>query len=317
MARTGSRPANRRPAYGERRVLEVLPKNIPDLTFGAVMGSGHFSHVYRGTYQGKPVAIKVIERGNEDLINNEIDLLTKLSGVPHIVQLLRVITEPQCMLIFELINSVDPDVFVEELQIDVLRDMLHSILLALDGAHSRGIVHRDVKFGNILINPDFSDELLLDRGCASGIGPSMGSHAGSRMCRSPEMLLGYRNYATKGDIWAFGVLIFYFFTDGETLWRSRVNDEVVKKMVHYFDREKIEALAQKLGLLMIEIGDDVGPMADRALEDEISSEFRDLAIPPLLDLMKACFAIDPDERPEASQLLRHPFFEGPVRVGKY
>jgi serine/threonine protein kinase len=251
----------------------------------------------------------VIERGNEDLIKNEIELLTALSGLPHIVQLLRVISEPQFMLVFELIESVDTDTLMKEVQVEDLRAILRCVLVALAGAHSKGIVHRDVKLGNILVSPDYADAVLLDWGCASWIADSMGSRAGSRLCRPPEMLLGYRNYGTKGDIWAFGVLIYYFLTDGAVPWRSRRNDDVVQKMLHYFDREIIEAVAARLGIEAVCLGSEAGARADIALEDAIAGEFRDLAVPPLLDLMRTCLAIDPDDRPSATDLLRHPFFE--------
>jgi serine/threonine protein kinase len=302
-----SSAGRRRPAYGERRTLETLPQDIPGLRFGEVMGSGHFSHVYRGTYEATPVAIKVIERGSEDLVKNEIEILSELSGLPHIVRLIKVIPQPQFMLIFEMIDSVHPDELMEAVQLDELRAILRCILIALNGAHGKGVVHRDVKLGNILVSPDFTNAVLLDWGCAAWITESMSSRAGSRSCRPPEMLLGYRNYATKCDIWAFGSLILYFLTDGAIPWRSRQNDDVLKKMVHFFDREKIEALAARLGLEVPDFGNR-RMRAENALEDEFADEFLDLAVPPLVDLMKRCLAVDPDERPTAAEALAHPFF---------
>jgi serine/threonine protein kinase len=303
-----SAASRRRPAYGQRRVLETLPQDIPGLVFGDVMGSGHFSHVYRGTYQDAPVAIKVIERGNEDLIQNEIEILTELSGLPHIVRLIKVIRVPQFMLIFEMIESVDSDTFMEEVQLDDLRVILRCLLIALDGAHRKDIVHRDVKLGNVLVSPDYTSAVLLDWGCAAWISESMGSRAGSRSCRPPEMLLGYRNYGAKCDIWAFGILILCVFTDGAMPWRSRENDDVLRKLVHFFDREKIEALAARLQLSVPDFG-DVPMTADKVLEDEFADEFMELAVPPLIDLMMRCLTIDPYDRPSAAELLAHPFFE--------
>jgi serine/threonine protein kinase len=298
----------RRPAYGERRVLESLP-DIPNLHFGEVIGSGHFSHVYRGRYEGKPVAIKIIERGSEQLIENEIAILQKLRGLPNIVQLLRVIPEPQFMLIFGLIEAANPDDLLELVSVGQLRQILRCVLTALAAAHSRGIIHRDVKFGNILVSPDFRNAVLLDWGCACEISDSMSSKAGSRLCRSPEMLLGHRSYGTTGDIWSVGLLILYFLSDGRIPWRARTTEVVVAKMSHYFDLAKIFTVATSLGLDPIELhpGRFV-EHPDRTLDAAFAEGFQDLATRELVDVMNACLRLEPQKRPSAAQLLRLPYF---------
>ena len=75
----------------ERKTISHLPV-IDYLQFGKCIGQGTFSHVYKGIYhQNNQVAIKLIDRGSDYLIKNEIDILTKLKDVPHIVQLYEVI----------------------------------------------------------------------------------------------------------------------------------------------------------------------------------------------------------------------------------
>jgi serine/threonine protein kinase len=306
MAEAAAGP--RRPAYGERRVLASLPI-IPNLQFRETIGSGHFSHVYRGTYDGKPVAIKIIERGNERLIENEIAVLEKLRGLPNIVQLVRVFPEPQFMLIFGLINAAKIEDFFDYVSAGQLRRIIRCVLTALAAAHARRVVHRDVKFGNILISPDFENAVLLDWGCACEVSDSMSSKAGSRLCRSPEMLLGRRDYGTTGDIWSLGVLILYFLSDGRIPWRARTTEAVLAKMSHYFDLEKIFAVATRLGLDPIELDD--GKFVDhpnRTLESAFAEGFEDLATREIVELMNACLRIEPENRPTAAELLRSPCF---------
>jgi serine/threonine protein kinase len=52
------------------------------------------------------VAIKVIERGSERLVAAEIAFLQRLRGLPHIIQLLQVITQDHTFLVFELCKGM-------------------------------------------------------------------------------------------------------------------------------------------------------------------------------------------------------------------
>jgi serine/threonine protein kinase len=213
------------------------------------------------------------------------------------------------MLIFGLIESANSDDLFELVSVSELRRILRCVVTALEAAHSRGIIHRDVKFGNIIVDPDFKNAVLLDWGCACQVSDSMSSKAGSRLCRSPEMLLGHRNYGTTGDIWSVGVLILYFLSDGTVPWRGRTTEAVVAKMSHYFDLTKIFAVAARLGLEAINLQPGTFVRRpDLTFQSAFAEGFQDLATQDLVDVMKACLQIDPGKRPTATQLLSFPYF---------
>lgn len=296
-------------AYGERRRLDTFPE-IPYLEFGENIGHGNFSHVYKGVYhKEKKVAIKVIERGSERLIQTEIELLLALKGCPHVIQLLEVITEPQTMLIFELVEAADIEDIFTEIPLEKLRIVLQKLLEALQAAHQNGIVHRDVKLGNILITQDYSDVVLIDWGCGCFISESMSSKAGSRSCRPPEMLLGYRDYGTTCDIWAFGMLIFYFLTDGWIPWKAKTTPKAIVQLSKYYSGQDLVDLADSLDLEFPDLnGGRLCRDATATLESAFAENMQDLADPDLVDLMKMCLQLYPEQRPSASQALDHPFF---------
>ena len=80
----------------ERENIDYFPV-IDYLTFDEKIGEGNFSQVYKGLYYQKDqVAIKLIVRGSDYLINCEIEILKKLKGAPHIVQLYEVIYCDKC-----------------------------------------------------------------------------------------------------------------------------------------------------------------------------------------------------------------------------
>jgi hypothetical protein len=88
-----------RSPYQSHREVIPLPQ-IPHLTFGECVGAGNFSQVYAGTYQGRPSAIKIIERGSDRAVEHEIVILSALSGGPHIIQLYEAISTETTLLIF-------------------------------------------------------------------------------------------------------------------------------------------------------------------------------------------------------------------------
>jgi serine/threonine protein kinase len=300
---------HRRSSYGERHVLDHLP-DIPNLTFGECIGHGHFSHVYRGTYQSTtPVAIKLIERGSEKLISTEVSILTRLRGVKHVVQLLDVIEGEQTVLVFELVKAVTTSHFLEHVSTDELRRVLRGLLEALVGAHGHNIVHRDIKMGNVLVDSQFREIRLIDWGCGTFVTDDMSTKAGSRHCRPPEMLLGYANYGFGCDVWAIGVLILYVLGGGEIPWKGRTSVDVLSAMMRYFEREEFERLSEKVGIPLPEEIEDLDEDADD-LESWFHEDYADLAEDALVDLMRCLLTFDFERRPTAAQALGHPYFGG-------
>ena len=296
--------------HSVRKVLSQLPK-LDNLEFGQKLGQGHFSEVYQGIYQNKyPVAIKVIERGSAHLISTEVQLLQELRGLPNIIQLYEVINQERTILVFELVDALDLDSFMEEITPERLKFVIKALITATAAAHAKNIVHRDIKLGNIMISKGFTDLKLIDWGCGTFITDSMSPKAGSRTCRSPEMLMNYRSYSTKGDIWALGVFILSILADGAIPWKARTSPEVLILMSKVFGGDALKNLATKLG---VELDETVrkrmknSPPAHN-IEYYFDRHFRHLADPNLLDLMKKLMAFDPDDRISLEDALKHPYF---------
>jgi serine/threonine protein kinase len=306
----GKADRRRRRAQGQR-TFSGPPQDIPDLVIGDPLGRGNFSHVYRGNYRGIPVAVKAVESGSDEIIDTEIEVLRELRGCPHVVQLLDVILEPHYVLIFELAPNIEKEILFSSMTIESVRTILRSTLEAIAAAHAHGIVHRDIKLANILIDPEFKSAVVGDWGCGAWVSSSLKAKAGSRSCRPPEMLFEYRGYGTRCDIWAFGMLILNFLSGNWIPWRRSGAVQTLAAMSPYFGGKNLKQVAIRLGL---PIPDALA--AEREWNEEVRKPIEILFYDPvthlrdprLVEIMHSCLQLDFQTRPQAADLLQHPFF---------
>lgn len=78
--------------------------------------------------------------------------------------------------------------------------------MALDGCHSKGIMHRDIKPHNICFDYEQKIIKLIDWGLAEFYMPNKNYNVrvSSMFFKAPELLLGHENYDYSIDMWALG-----------------------------------------------------------------------------------------------------------------
>uniref|UniRef100_A0A0D9VZC9 Casein kinase II subunit alpha n=1 Tax=Leersia perrieri TaxID=77586 RepID=A0A0D9VZC9_9ORYZ len=143
--------------WGEQDGYEVLRK----------VGRGKYSEVFEGFRPGSDdrCVIKILKPVKKKKIKREIKILQNLYGGPNIVKLLDVVRDDESKtpsLIFEYVNNTDFKVLYPTLLDYDIRYYIYELLKALDYCHSRGIMHRDVKPHNIMIDHEKRQLCLID-----------------------------------------------------------------------------------------------------------------------------------------------------------
>ncbi len=195
-----------------------------------VLNSGGMGIVFVATQLGlgRQVALKVLKptlSGDPALIKRfslEVELVASLSH-PNIVTLIDSDQDPGGLtyLVMELIDGMTFREALKYTQLTLaeILDVLAQTANALIETHARGIIHRDLKFDNIMIIRMRDGRLhvkLLDFGVAkllSGDGnlTQMGQVAGTPGIIAPELIDGERP-TPKSDLYSLGVLLFTALT---------------------------------------------------------------------------------------------------------
>lgn len=164
-------------------------------------------------------------------LRNEISILKKLDH-PHIVRPIETFEHRnQIFIVMELCSGGDlyaRDPYTEE---EAAR-IVSSILSAIAYMHSKNVVHRDLKYENILFvnNSPKAEVKLIDFGLSKvyGDNPTLTEGVGTIYTMAPEVLKG--NYTEKADIWSIGVIA-YMLLSSQMPFYGRKRRHIVEQIL--------------------------------------------------------------------------------------
>ena len=257
-------------------------KYITDCT---VIGKGSFSTVYIGqeVETSTPIAIKEIDMS----VFDEVHLMRELNNMikaqhPNIVRIYHAFMENGfAYLILELCQGGTLasrlrtlQKFTDEQAAVILAPILHAVSFL----HSQNIIHRDIKAGNIFFfdNTPHSRILLGDFGFSKQINDqdAATSYAGTPEYMAPEVIKAtygeYTSYDRKCDIWSIGILAFQLIC-GYVPFTAKIPLNIIKQI------------------------------------EGKKYDFRNNGGENARDFIRLCLNPEPSQRPEAAELLNHPF----------
>ncbi|KAL0741213.1 hypothetical protein Bca4012_082726 [Brassica carinata] len=200
--------------------------NLRNLHMGPPFAQGAFGKLYKGTYNGVDVAIKILERPENSLENaqfmeqqfqKEVTMLANLKH-PNIVRFIGACRKPMVWcIVTEYAKGGSVRQFLTKRQNRAV-PLKIAVKQALDVArgmayiHARNFIHRDLKSDNLLISADKSIK-IADFGVArievqtEGMTPETGTYR----WMAPEMIQ-HRPYNQKVDVYSFGIVMWELIT---------------------------------------------------------------------------------------------------------
>merc|ERR1711953_419695 len=246
---------------------------------GGELGKGGFGVVYAAVRKADKLQVavkevykaKIIKKTSDGKIPLEVALMQQVADVPGVIKILDWFESTESFfIVMEKFVGKDLFDFISErgpLKEPAARDLFAQVLETVLLCHNRGVLHRDIKDENILIEPRSKQIRLIDFGSGTYLIDGLyNDFEGTRVYAPPEWLLTRRYSASSLTVWSLGILL---------------HDLVVGDIPFEEDDQTLQGLP------------------DWSNETALS--------PALKDLIQACLDTDPRSRLSLEQLSSHPW----------
>uniref|UniRef100_A0A7C8ZF28 non-specific serine/threonine protein kinase n=1 Tax=Opuntia streptacantha TaxID=393608 RepID=A0A7C8ZF28_OPUST len=263
--------------------FEECTIDLRKLNMGDAFAQGAFGKLYRGTYEGEEVAIKILERPENDedraslmeqQFQQEVMMLATLRH-PNIVRFIGACRKPMVWcIVTEYAKGGSVRQFLTKRQnrsvpLKLAVKQALDVARGMEYVHGLGLIHRDLKSDNLLIFGDKSIK-IADFGVArievqtEGMTPETGTYR----WMAPEMIQ-HRPYTQKVDVYSFGIV----------LW------ELIAGMLPF---HKMTAVQAAFAVVNKGVRPTIPPHC-----------------PPVLgEIMTRCWDADPDVRPPFTDIVK-------------
>lgn len=253
------------------------------------IGRGASSVVYVTNYRplaNKEVAVKVMEtKGREFDAKTMVAEIKAMKSAQHpniVTYVDGFLYSDELYIVLELMDAGALTDVIDHFKGPMSEPMIafcaRETLKGLNHIHSSGHIHRDIKSDNVLLNMQ-GQMKIGDFGTAGATNVKHNTAVGTPFWMAPEAIRE-KGYDTKVDIWSFGMML-YEMAHGEP---------------PYDDLTPVKA--------MFTIATKGAPPLKKP--DAWSREFT--------DMFKRCLIMNPNYRPDADTLLRHPFLKKAASV---
>jgi len=309
------------PSYSNYVDYKIDYGRICDYKISEYLGKGKYSQVFKGKAGDRECIIKVLKPVREKKINREAKILTILKENANVVELIDVVRDEVSntrSFVYTFEEYLETRELFKVFTEDDIRYYSKKILETLDYCHARGIMHRDIKPQNLVINHRRREMKIIDWGLAEFYIPrveySIG--VGSMHYKSPELLVGYKTYDYGVDIWAFGCVFGEMvLTQTSPIFEGGTNAKQIWKIVSVLGSESFLKWAAECHIAVQKsLAEVVRDMPKEGAWDKFIEAPRidfdsEQSQENAFDLLSRMLEIDHRKRASAKECLAMPFFK--------
>ncbi len=209
-----------------RQLTAARFPTLPNYTIVAQVGKGGFGVVYKAIHHTKErsEALKVLF-GKTPLLasyfENEVHLIAKLRHANIATLFDAQLATPPLFYTMEFVEGQRLNDYVKSRDVTLAQrvEVVRKVALAMDYAHRQGVVHRDIKPQNVLIDAA-GEPHVVDFGIALRLGLARAAGADSPQPEGPVGTIGYiapeqmngQPVDARADVFALGALLFHCVT---------------------------------------------------------------------------------------------------------
>ncbi|XP_039002400.1 probable serine/threonine-protein kinase At1g09600 [Hibiscus syriacus] len=280
------------------------------------IGEGAYSSVYKAQdlETGKIVAMKKVRFVNMDpesvrFMAREIIILRKLDH-PNVMKLEGIVaskTSQNLYLVFEYMEhdlaglAATPGINFTEPQI---KCYIQQLFRGLEHCHSHGVLHRDIKGSNLLIDNNGVLK-IADFGLATIVQANSKQQLTSRVVtlwyRAPELLLGATDYGVGVDLWSVGCIVAELYA-GKPIMPGRTEVEQMHKIFKLCGSPSEEYWRKT------KLPHATSFKPQKPSKSRIAATFKNFA-PSALSLVEKLLSMEPKNRGTVASVLKSQFFK--------
>ncbi|KAH8581813.1 mitogen-activated kinase 1 [Cryptosporidium sp. chipmunk genotype I] len=315
------------------------------------LGKGAYGIVWKSIDRrtGEVVAVKKIFDAFQNSTDaqrtfREIMILTELSGHENIVNLLNVLRADNDRDVYLVFDYMETDLHAV-IRANILEPVhkqyvVYQLIKVIKYLHSGGLLHRDMKPSNILLNAEchvkvadfgLSRSFINTRRITNNVPfsindknenvdddqPILTDYVATRWYRAPEILLGSTKYTKGIDMWSLGCILGEILC-GKPIFPGSSTMNQLERIIGVIDfpsSEDVESIQSPFAHTMIESLKEKVEI-NQSNKRDIFSKWKNLLLKinpkadcneQALDLLDKLLQFNPNKRISANDALKHPF----------